>query len=216
MAVDQRDAVDRVLATTRSVRRRIDWERPIPRELIERCVELAAQAPTGIGGELWRFLVVTDREPKQELAALYRSAFDEIVEQRLAEQRERGGEATPPAARYRFLADHLADFPALILVCGIGRAERERVGRQVAFYGSLLPAAWSLMLALRARGVGATWTTLLANRQREVARLLAIPEDVTQTVLLPVGYTRDAVLRPAERRGAAEVTFWNAWGRSKV
>ena len=94
----------------------------------------------------------------------------------------------------------------------MGRPAPDSIPRPVAFYGSILPAAWSLMLALRARGVGATWTTLHLLHEREAAEALGIPDDVTQTVLLPVGYSRNAVLRPAQRRPAAEITYWNRWG----
>lgn len=210
-------SVDQVLRTTRSVRRRIDFERPLEPEVIEACIACAVQAPTGLNREAWRFVVVTEPEPKLALAELYRSAFDELVEQTLVELRREHPEAEIPEPRptYRMLADRLQDFPALFLVCSLGRPEPANIARQVAFYGSILPAAWSLMLALRARGIGATWTTLLAQREREASALLGIPEDVTPTVLLPAGYLREAKLRPADRRSPAEVTYWNAWGRTR-
>jgi nitroreductase len=98
-------------------------------------------------------------------------------------------------------------------VCTIAAQPGPEIPRQVAYYGSVLPAAWSLMLALRARGLGTTWTTLLSSRQREVAGILAIPETVVNTVMLPVGYTKGAVLRRADRLAAREVTVWETWGR---
>lgn len=211
------DSVDHVLRTTRSVRRRIDFERPLEPEVIEACIASAVQAPTGLDREAWRFLVVTEPEPKAALGALYRSAFDELSEGTLVRLRREHPdvELPEPGPTYRMLAERLQDFPALFLVCSLGRPEADNVARQVAFYGSILPAAWSLMLALRARDIGATWTTLLVSREREAAALLGIPEDVTPTVLLPAGYLRDAVLRPAVRRPPHEVTYWNAWGRSR-
>ena len=211
------ESVDQVLRTTRSVRRRIDFQRPIEPEVIEACIAAAIQAPTGLSREAWRFVVVTEPARKAALAALYREAFDELTEQTLARLRAEQPEleVPPPRPTYRMLADRLQDFPALLLVCSLGRPEPDDVARQVAFYGSVLPAAWSLMLSLRARGIGATWTTLLVARERQAARVLGIPEDVTSTVLLPAGYLRDAVLRPAERRGPREVTYWNAWGRGR-
>ena len=211
------DSVDLVLRTTRSVRRRIDFERPLDPELIEQCIAAAVQAPTGLNREAWRFLVITEPGPKAALASLYREAFDELTEETLARLRAENPEIElpEPGPTYRMLADRLQDFPALFLVCSLGRPEPDNVARQVAFYGSILPAAWSLMLSLRARGVGSTWTTLMVAREREAARVLGIPEDVTSTVLLPAGYLRDAVLRPAARRGPREVTYWNAWGRSR-
>lgn len=195
-------AVDHVLRTTRSVRQRLDLDRCVERDLIEACIEIATQAPTGANREAWRFLVLDAPEQKRAIALLYRRAFDGYARLR----------AEPPAARYRHLADHLHEFPVIILPCIEGRPDPESVAQQVALYGSVLPAAWSLMLALRARGLGATWTTLHLAHEREAARALGIPEGVTQTVLLPVAYTRDASLRPADRRPAREVTYWNRWG----
>ena len=86
---------------------------------------------------------------------------------------------------------------------------------QLGFYGSILPAAWSLMLALRARGLGSTWTSLHLLYEKEAAELLGIPDGVTQTVLLPVAYMKGAVLKPAQRKPAGEVTFWDSWGTTR-
>ncbi|MDJ0847481.1 MAG: nitroreductase family protein [Myxococcota bacterium] len=196
------DSVAELLSTTRSVRRRIDFERPVEPEVLEQCIDLATQAPTGAHAENWRFLVLTDPARKQAVADLYRRALEFWVSAR--------GAPVKPAQQA--LADRLHEMPALVLVCAEGRPGQGSTALQVAFYGSILPAAWSLMLALRARGLGATWTTLHLVHEEEVAQALGIPEDVTQTVLLPVGYTRGAVLRPAARRPAREVTYWNRWG----
>jgi nitroreductase len=194
-----------VLTTTRSVRRRIDFERPVPAHVLEECIEIAVQAPTGIPAESWRFLVITEDETKAAIADLYRRGLRTLAE-------ARGTDAKPTQ---QALADRLHEMPALVLVCAHGRPAPESIPLQVAFYGSVLPAAWSLMLAMRARGLGATWTTLHLLHEEEAAGLLGIPGDVTQTVLLPVGYTRDAVLKPAARRPAREVTYWNRWGTSR-
>jgi nitroreductase len=212
MEIPDIHSVDLALTTTRSVRRRIDWQRPIPREVIERCIDVATQAPTGLDLEAWRFVVVTEAETKRRLAEIYRRAFDRLGALR-AEFAERTG-GDPPAVRpvVRELADRLHEMPALILVCMLGRPD-ETVARQVGFYGSVLPAAWSLMVALRARGIGATWTSLHLMEEREAASVLGIPENVTQTVLLPIGYMRGARLAPAKRKAAREVTYWEGWGR---
>jgi nitroreductase len=198
-------SVDRVLSTARSVRRRLDFSRPVEPEVLYDCINVSTQAPTGLGGESWRFVVVTESARKQQIADLYRSVLDSLV-------RERG--LTLKATQHS-LADHLHEVPALIFVCAIGTPPPAEVGGQVAFYGSILPSAWSLMLALRARSLGATWTTLLSSRQDDVNRILGVPDGVTQTVMLPVAYTLGAKLRPAERLDAREVTFWNAWGNAQ-
>ena len=214
MEIPDPESVDIALTTTRSVRRRIDWERPVQPEVIERCIDIATQAPTGLNLEAWRFLVLTDPARKLGMAELYRKSFEQMAELRAEYARQTGTQ--PPALRkvHRDLADRLHEMPALILVCMQGRPD-DTLARQVGFYGSILPAAWSLMVALRTRGLGSTWTSLHLIHERETAKLLGIPDDVTQTVLLPVGYTRDAVLAPAPRKAAREVTYWNEWGAAR-
>jgi len=199
------ESVDEVLRTTRSVRRRIDFDRPIEPEVLESCIDLAAQAPTGIFAENWRFIAITEPNVKEAVADVYRRALERFVEAR--------GVAPKPA--HRDLAARLHEMPALILVCCEGRPPLDSIPMQVGFYGSILPAAWSLMLALRARGIGSTWTSLHLAYESEVAAALGIPDTVSQTVLLPAGYTRNAVLRPAKRRPAREITYWNRWGSTR-
>ena len=191
MQIPDLESVDLALTTTRSVRRRIDWERPVEREVIERCIDIATQAPTGLNVEAWRFLVITDAERKREMGDLYRRSLAQMAELRNEHARRTG--TKPPALRkvHQDLADRLHEMPVLILVCMQGRPD-DTLARQVGFYGSILPAAWSLMVALRARGLGSTWTSLHLMNEEAAARLLGIPEDVSQTVLLPVGYMRDA------------------------
>jgi nitroreductase len=211
MEIPDLASVDLALTTTRSVRRRIDWKRPVPRDVIERCIDIATQAPTGLDFEAWRFLVITDPERKRALAKLYRGAFEELSRLRAEAAEKSGSEAPTIRPVLRELADRLHEMPALILVCMLGRPD-DSIARQVGFYGSILPAAWSLMVALRARGIGATWTSLHLLKERATAELLGIPDGVTQTVLLPVGYMRDAKLAPAPRKRAREVTYWEEWG----
>ena len=214
MEIPDPESVDIALTTTRSVRRRIDWERPVQPEVIERCIDIATQAPTGLNLEAWRFLVLTDPARKLGMAELYRKSFEQMAELRAEYARQTGTQ--PPALRkvHRDLADRLHEMPALILVCMQGRPD-DTLARQVGFYGSILPAAWSLMVALRTRGLGSTWTSLHLIHERETAKLLGIPDDVTQTVLLPVGYMRNAVLAPAPRKAAREGTYWNEWGAAR-
>ncbi|MFK7896253.1 MAG: nitroreductase family protein [Myxococcota bacterium] len=206
-----------VVRTTRSVRKRLDFDRAIAPELIEECIEAAVQAPTGLNREAWRFVVITEEAAKLRIAELYRAGFDALTARFQGELPEGVSRGDLPSEKptYQGLAENLHKMPALILVCSEGRPDPVNQAMQVAFYGSVMPAAWSLMLALRARGLGATWTTLLVTEEENVAEALGIPRDVTQTILLPVAYTKGAVLRPAKRKGAKEVTFWNRWGAGR-
>jgi len=182
----------------------LDFDRPIEQADLYACIDVAVQAPTGLIGEGWRFLVVTEAEKKAAIAALYCETLTTLMAER----------GLPLKSSHRALMDRLHDIPCMILVCAVGEPPKE-IGGQIGFYGSILPAAWSLMLALRGRGIGTTWTSLLNARAADVARLLGIPEGITQTVMLPAAYTKNATLKPAARAPAAAVTFWESWGNSR-
>ena len=193
--------VDRVLATARSVRRRLDFDRELAPEVLLECIDLATQAPTGAAGESWRFVIACEPELKHEIARLYREVLEEFASAR--------GVVIKPTQRA--LVDRLHEIPAMVLVCASNPPPAE-VPAQVAYYGSVLPAAWSLMLALRARHIGATWTTLLSARQEALKKLLSMPSESLHLVMLPVGYMKDATLRKAPRLDARTVTYWDRWG----
>jgi nitroreductase len=110
-----------------------------------------------------------------------------------------------------YLADHLHEVPVHVIPCLVGRVDGESNGRMAGFYGSIIPAAWSFMLALRSRGLGSAWTTLHLSKEREAAGLLGIPADVTQVALLPVAYTVGTDFKPAVRPPVEGITFWNGW-----
>ena len=180
---------DRLLTTTRSVRKRLDLSRPVPRDVLEQCLEIALQAPTGSNAQGWHFVVVTDAAKKKALRDLYKKGFDLYISNDTF--RPSYGPGDPRAAQQprveasaTYLAEHLHEVPVLVIPCIEGRVENAGVLAQASIYGSILPAAWSLMLALRARGLGSAWTTLHLMYEQEAAQLLGIPETVTQTALL--------------------------------
>lgn len=196
--------VDEVLATARSVRRNLDFERPVERQVILDCINIAAQAPTGLSGESWRFVVVQEASVKAQLAALYRQALEGLAVQR-------GIEIKPTQ---QALIARMHEIPAMILVCNAVPPPTEGgAAAAIGYYGSILPAAWSLMLALRARGIGATWTSLLAARQEQVAKIIDMPEGAVLTVMLPIAYAKGAKMKRAQRADAQEIAFWNRWGQ---
>ena len=207
--------LDHLLTTTRSVRKRLDLTRPVEREVIERCLEIAAQAPSGSNRQNWRFMVVTDKEKKRRIAELYRQAwYGYNATRRVATgpdvtAEERQMKRVISSARY--LADNMQDVPVLVIPCIEGRPEDAAPASQASAYGSILPATWSLMMALRARGLGAAWTTLHLQHEREIAELLGIPDNITQAALLPVAYFKGDDFRPAKRKPMRDRTYWNSW-----
>jgi nitroreductase len=202
-------SIDHLLTTTRSVRKRLDLARPVEREVIERCLEIAIQAPSGSDRQKWHFVVVTDPALRQGLAELYRQSFDTYLAS--APTSGRGAPRGVLRDSSIYLAEHFHEAPALVLFCYEGRVEQAGLAAQASLYGSILPAAWSFMLALRARGLGSAWTTLHLRYEQEAAQLLGLPPNVTQAALIPVAYYTGDDFKPAQRTPARERIYWNGW-----
>jgi nitroreductase len=205
--------VDRLLTTTRAVRRRLDLHRPVEPDVLLDCIRLATQAPSPGNNQRWRWMVVTDPGKRLAIGELYRASYAAYIAPRKA--------IIPPDdhARWRmtgssdYLAEHLADVPVLVIPCVLETLSAGATSEQQAsFWGGILPAVWSFQLALRSRGLGSAWTTLHLNYEREIGDLLAIPATVTQVALLPVAYTLGTEFAVASRRPAREVTYIDSWG----
>lgn len=207
------EAVDHVLTTTRSVRKRLDLDRPVAPATILECLRVAVQAPTAANSQTWRWLVVTDPVLRAALADIYRRAGAGYLEAKAAEA---GGD--PQTNRVYHSAVHLSEnlhrVPVHVIPCVEGRVDGKPNVVAASLYGSIIPAAWSFMLALRARGLGSVWTTLHLLREQEAADLLGIPDTVTQVALLPVAYTVGTEFRPAARPPVEDVTFGDRWGQA--
>jgi nitroreductase len=209
-------ACDRLLTTTRSVRKRLDLSRPVERRVVEECLAIALQAPTGSNAQGWHFYVVTDRDKRKGIADLYKKAFDLYANNpafrpQYAQDDMRSAQYPRVMDSARYLADHLHEVPVLVIPCVEGRFENAGVLAQASIYGSILPATWSLMLALRARGLGSAWTTLHLMYVKDAAKILGIPDTVTQTALLPVAHTKGGDFKPARRLPLSQVLHWDRW-----
>ena len=205
--------IDRLLTTTRAVRKRLDLERPVEPEVIQECIRIAIQAPTGGGyAQQWRWLVVTDPGKRARLAELYRDtarANGPYDAQRV--RRQFGAQIARIIDSGVHLADRLQDVPVHVIPCVRRSPSESDIFEMATMFGSVLPAVWSFQLALRARGLGTVLTTMHLPHERQAAALLGIPDTVIQVGLIPVAYYTGRDFRPAVRRPAEEVTYWNSW-----
>ena len=205
---------DELLTTTRSVRRRLDLERPVPRALVEECLTVALQAPNGSNQQAWRWIAVDDPELRAAIADEYAGAMEDYSRELAASGGGGYDFSSPDALRIGasvyHLRDHLHRVPVLVIPLVAGRLDGASVFLQASLWGSILPAAWSFMLALRSRGLGSAWTTVHLHRERRVADLLGIRHGRwTQAGLLPVAYTQGTNFKPGRRRPLQEVLRWN-------
>ena len=211
---------DELLTTTRSVRKRLDLTRPVPMDLITECLQVALQAPSGSNQQGWHWIVITDQDTKAAIGGLYRRSTESYL---AAKARAASGPGAPPpdspeartmqriGASSWYLGQHMGDVPVLILACIEANPPWEAGSNQAGLWGSLLPAAWSYMLAARARELGTAWTTLHLAYEKEAAEILGLPGNVRQGVLIPTAYYTGETFRPAPRRPVQEVMHINRW-----
>jgi nitroreductase len=208
---------DELLSTTRSVRLRLDLSQPVERRVIEECLDLAQQAPSGGNQQTWAFVVVTDAEKRRILGQFYKQGWEAYLKEIKA--RREASTADMPSREvlriYRsaqYLADHMGEVPVLVIPCIAGRTEQAPIEEQASQWGSVLPAVWSFMLAARARGLGTCWTTLHLLHEREAAETLGIPYDqVMQAALIPVARTLGEDFHPGPRKPLDTIVHWDAW-----
>jgi nitroreductase len=204
---------DELLSTTRAVRRRLDLERPVDPQVILDCIALAQQAPTATNSQSWRWVVVTDATTKAGLAELYRGGCLEYLQKGVVAEED-------PQTRRVYesslqLATTIERVPVLVIPCIERQFYDAPLVVSASSYGSILPAAWSFLLALRSRGLGSVWTTAHLGNEAAAAELLGIPASVTQVAMFPVAHTIGTDFKRADRPPPESVTFWEQWGSSR-
>jgi nitroreductase len=206
---------DALLSTTRAVRKRLDLERPVPRGIINECLELSQQAPTGSNRQGWSWVVVTDAEKRAALGDMYhRGAMAYLAQAETdAAQMDDGGQTSRVISSALYLADKMQSVPVLVIPCinVAHMADNPPRAAWAGVMGSIFPAVWSFQLALRSRGLGTVLTTLHLAHESEAIDLLGIPDEFMQVGLLPVAYTIGTDFKPAKRPPVSEITHWDHW-----
>jgi nitroreductase len=205
---------DELLSTTRAVRKRLDLSRPVERAVLEECLAIAQQAPTGGNSQGWHFVVVTDAAKRAALGDIYRIGWNAYIGGGGPSTGDPSRQATQERVRAsaQHLADHMHEVPVLVIPCIHGRTDGEPASEQAGTWGSIIPATWSFMLAARARGLGTAWTTLHLGGEKEAAQLLGIPyEKVMQVAMIPVAYTLGTNFKPGPRLPLERIVHWDMW-----
>jgi nitroreductase len=211
---------DELLSTTRAVRKRLDFNRPVDDDLVRECVAAAMQAPSGSNIMTMQFVVVRDPETKRALGDVYRRCYEiyRTMDGIYIGSIDKGdATANAQQARSAASADHLAermgDAPALVVPCSVGmRADGAPAMMSASLYGNVMPAMWSFMLAARARGLGTCWTSLHLMMEKEAADVLGIPFDSVQQVCLsPLAHTVGTDFKRAMRPEPDSIIRWDRW-----
>jgi nitroreductase len=206
---------DDLLTTTRTVRKRLDLTRPVPLDLVRECLEVALQAPSGSNRQGWHWMVITDENARRVIGDYYRQSVASYLNLSasaaalFADDPERSAVQRRVGDSVAYLSEHMGEVPVLLIPCI--RAPRLTTGSQASLWGSLLPAAWSYMLAARARGLGTAWTTLHLRYEKEISDRLGMPADIRHGALIPTAYYTGDTFKPASRQPLDDVLHVNGW-----
>jgi len=210
---------DQLLHTTRAVRKRLDFSRPVEDDVIRECVAAAMQAPSGSNNMTMRFVVVKDAAKRAAIGDIYRQCFDiyKTLPGVYAGSIEKDTDAEQDQQRRvvdsaLYLADHMGEAPVLVIACTAGRLDAAPAMMAVSSMGNLLPGTWSFMLAARARGLGTAWTTVGLMMEQAIADVVGIPfAEVQQACLTPLAYTIGTEFKPAMRPDPDTIIHWDSW-----
>ena len=210
---------DELLTTTRAVRKRLDYDRPVDDEDIRDCVRIAMQAPSGSNSMTMQFVIVQDEAKRAAIGEIYRQCFDiyksmdgvyagSITKETEAEQAQQ--DRVTNSADY--LGQTMGQAPALVIACTAGRIDGAPAMMAASSMGNVLPAMWSFMLAARARGLGTAWTTVGLMMEQQIADVVGIPfDEVQQACLSPLAYTKGTDFKPAMRPEPDSIIHWDTW-----
>ena len=209
------------LMTTRAMRRLSD--EPVSDATIQRILRAAVQAPSGGNIQPYQFLVVTEQEVKDRLAAIYLKAHERyepaiqayvppFTDDAAERRHKRNWAATDHLAR------NLGAVPVMVLVLvpKISMAIEDDEGTMDVgpVYASVYPAVQNLILAARAEGLGTVLTTVFRIYEDEVRQVCGIPDRYEVVALLPLGVPKGS-WGVAHRRAAESLTSWNRFGEKR-
>jgi nitroreductase len=205
-------SADEVLTTTRSVRKRLDFSRPVEPQVIKECLQIAVQAPSASNRQDWHFIFVTEPETRAKLSDIYQRGAEISYASRDNEDLAFSEEKRRVRESSQYLIAHMAEAPVLFVPCIEGRTDQAPIASQASRWGTIIPAMWSFMLAARNRGLGTCLTTMHLNLEQEAADVLGIPYDeIMQVGLVPIAYTKGTDFKLAKRQPLETVMHWERW-----
>jgi nitroreductase len=188
---------------------------PIPDDVLWAILDAAIRGPSGGNTQYWGWVVVTDQDVKDRVAAWYRENWEAAYGSRREEilRSPVGSRGLTPRGFQgaEYLAHHLHEAPVWVFAVlrGAAEATSPRVGSSI--YG----AVQQLCLAARAYGIGTSLTTLYGGHEEELRELLDLPADALTMALIPMGYPVQGRWAQPRRRPVEEVVHWNRWGATR-
>lgn len=207
-------SVHDAIFTLRSMRRLLPD--PVPRADLEYVIEAATMAPSAGNLQLWAFVVVTERERREQIAAAYREAGRRYIRDGVLGNPATDDEQRRVYGHAMHNVEHLDEAPAIIVPC-LTVPCPDSAAVSSGLFGSIYPAIQNLMLAARSRGLGSVLLTLGSDYcpagaldGTPVRETLGLPDAVRAVALIPIGIPAGRWDRP-RRKPSADCTHWERW-----
>lgn len=189
---------------------------PIPDDVLWAVLDAAIRGPSGGNAQRWGWVVVTDQDIKDRVAAWYRenweAAYGSRREQILSAPEGSAGLSPRGFLGAEHLAHHIHEAPVWVFAVLRGAADATSPRAGSSIYG----AVQQLCLAARAYGIGTSLTTLYGGHEEELRELLGLPPDALTMALIPMGYPAKGRWAQPRRRPVEEVVHWNRWGAART
>ncbi|HCU89457.1 MAG TPA: hypothetical protein DGR97_05925 [Gammaproteobacteria bacterium] len=188
---------------------------PVPQALLEEILDAASCAPNSLNTQPYRFLVVRDHASK----AFFGERYDAAMQPRFSPMVTDPNDRSPTARNVRTalaLGKRLKDVPVLLFICGkrdwpMGVPAAKRRGLAPPSYGSVFPCVQNILLGCRAKGLGASLTTMHQVFEAELCEKLQIPDTYGIVAVLPIGYP-EGNFGPVTRKPSTDLTYLDLWG----
>lgn len=173
--------LDQCIKTRRSVR--AYTQEPVTKEQIEAVMEAGTWAPTGMGRQPWRFIIIENKDTIKLVSEETKALLRRIMPPQLAEQ-------------FNTQKDNICyNAPMLVLVC----TEKSHQWDDVNLLDSVL-ATENMFLKACELGLGTCYMGFVSNLNREphVLKKIGVPENHYLAVPFIIGHPK-TLLEPGKR-----------------
>ena len=214
--VDQNSDVFHIMKTMRPMRRlKPD---PVPQEMLQEILDAAVHAPNSLNTQPYCFIVARDNATKEMFGEKYHQAMSD----RFSKYTPTDDDNSAFARNFRTamaLGRHISEIPLLLFICGerdwpLAVPLAQRVGLAPPSYGSVFPTVQNILLGCRAKGLGASLTTMHQVFEAELIEHLKIPETHGIVAVIPIGYPKGN-FGPVTRKPSLELTHFEYWGETE-
>ena len=183
---------------------------PVPAELVDRVLWAGTRASSPNNCQPWDFVVVRDPQVRDRIGELFAPIVAAAGDVTASLPPDLDASQRRTAAGAMHLMSNMAQVPVIVFICGVNNYPQPDQPDISYMYSALYAAGQNMLVAARALGLGAAFTTLHKMVEPGLRELLKLPEDRILGVTLPLGWPAGR-FGPLKRRPVEEVVHHDVW-----